>query len=73
MRVPAEVTPVRFTTSIEQDAKTAARTCYSTKRIVAELATLLAVEEQPDAIGREAGGHIDGFRSFGNADEKTDA
>ena len=56
-----------FATSVEHDDEDGAWTCYCTKTIVPEYATVVRIERELDRIGREFGGHGDGFGSFGNA------
>jgi Regulator of ribonuclease activity B len=59
-----------FATSVEQDDVTLDWTCYCTKILVPEYSDVVKIEQQLDSIGREFGGHADGFGSYGNAEEK---
>jgi hypothetical protein len=57
-----------FMTRLEQNTELPEWTCYCTKTIVPSYATVVEMEEQLDAIGRECGGHAGGFGSFGNSE-----
>lgn len=65
--VALRVHPLGFETSVEEDAESSTWTCYATKTIVPVYSTVVAIEQQLDAIARECGGHADGFGTFGNA------
>ena len=64
--VSARVTPLGFSTKVDQDDETGDWTCYCTKDLIPELKAVLAVEEQLDRIGQEVGGYADGFGTYGN-------
>jgi hypothetical protein len=56
-----------FATSVYETAGMEGWTCSCTKTIVPSYDVVVDIEQQLDAIGREHGGHADGFGSFGNA------
>jgi len=68
-RVAKMAQQIGFTTKVERDEETSEWTCYCTKTIVPDYAEVVKMEETLDAIAKPFGGYIDGFGSFGNADE----
>jgi hypothetical protein len=56
-----------FGTSVEQDEETGGWTCYCSKVLVPTYEVVVAIELQLESIGRDIGGYVDGFGTFGNA------
>ena len=54
--------------SVDRDADDGVWTCSCSVWVVASYDNVTRIEQQLDALGREHGGHIDGFGSFGNGD-----
>jgi regulator of RNase E activity RraB len=65
--VASRASTLGFDTSVEQDSKTSAWTCYCTKVIVPSYPAVIAIEAQLDALARDVGGSSDGFGTYGNA------
>jgi hypothetical protein len=65
--VASQVMALGFASSVEQSQETGTWTCYCTKTIIPQYATVVQIEAELDGIGRKVGGYADGFGSFGNA------
>ena len=65
--VAARACALGFRTSVEQDLESGEWTCYCTKILVPELASVLAIERQLQLLARELDGRADGFGTYGNA------
>ncbi len=66
--VARDVRYLGFDASVEYDEETNQWTCYCTKSIVPRYETVVRIEKQIDSIAQRYGGRIDGFGSYGNAE-----
>lgn len=60
---------VGYSVSITADEENDSVTCYCTRTMLLNYDTLIACQEELDGIGRQYGGHSDGWGTFGNAPE----
>ncbi len=67
--IAAEVRIIGFDTDVEQDEETKDYTCTCTKSIIPTYANVTEIEARLDQVAKRYGGYIDGFGSFGNADD----
>lgn len=65
-KVASKARYLGYEVSVEQDKITGEWTCYCNKKMIPNYDDFIKSESELDKIGKEYGGYIDGFGSYGN-------